>query len=192
MGQIVENNKFLIAFVGMPGSGKTEATAYLHKKGIPFVRFGDVTDAGLRSKGLPLTPEHERDFRENIRKELGMAAYAIESESRIRNALENHAVVAVDGLYSWGEYVYLKEKFPQLILIHVYARPTVRYERLAHRSVRPIPKGASRLRDIAELEKLDKGGPIAIADYVIENDDDTLGHLHQKIDAVLGELGVRV
>jgi dephospho-CoA kinase len=36
--------KIILAFVGMPGAGKTEASAYLKKKGIPILRFGDLTD----------------------------------------------------------------------------------------------------------------------------------------------------
>ena len=186
------NNSFLIAFVGMPGSGKTEATAYIHAKGVPFVRFGDVTDEALKAKGLEMTPENEREFREGIRKELGMAAYAIKSEERISKELQTHAVVALDGLYSWGEYRYLKEKFPQLVLIHVYAMPSVRYNRLAIRRIRPIPLEKSRERDIAEIEHLDKGGPIAIADYIIENNDDSLDHLHEKVEQVLKTIGITI
>lgn len=181
----MENKKLLIAFVGMPGSGKTEAAAYLYKKGIPFIRFGDVTDEGLKAQGLSMTPEHERSFRENIRKELGMAAYAIRCEERIKKELDTHDTVALDGLYSWGEYLYLKEKFPSLCLIHVYAEPEIRYNRLAIRAIRPIPKETSRQRDLAEIEKLDKGGPIAIADYMVENDTDHLEHLYAKIDTLL-------
>lgn len=186
------NNSFLIAFVGMPGSGKTEATAYIHAKGVPFVRFGDVTDEALKAKGLTLTPDNERDFREGIRKELGMAAYAIKSEEKIATALASHSVVALDGLYSWGEYIYLKEKFPQLLLIHVYATPPVRYNRLAIRPIRPIPLEKSRERDMAEIEHLDKGGPIAVADYLIENNDDNLDHLHEKVDTLFAQIGIRI
>jgi len=186
----VGNKKHLIAFVGMPGSGKTEATAHLDTKGIPFIRFGDVTDAGLAAKGLPLTPENERDFREHIREELGMAAYAIRSEVRIQSLLKTHETVALDGLYSWGEYQYLKEKFPELILIHVYAEPEIRYKRLAKRPIRPVSVEKSRSRDIAEIEKLDKGGPIAIADYIIENDDDRLETLYTKIDTLMQRVGI--
>lgn len=176
----------------MPGSGKTEATAYLHKKGIPFVRFGDVTDEGLQGQGLPLTSEHERVFRENLRKELGMAAYAIQSTPKIAKFLETSDVLSLDGLYSWGEYKYLKEKFPGVTLIHIYAEPPIRYVRLAKRTIRPVPLTESRNRDIAEIEKLDKGGPIAIADYMIENNDDGMEHLYTQIDRVLETMGVKL
>jgi dephospho-CoA kinase len=192
LGNKVEKNKLLIAFVGMPGSGKTEATAYLHQKGIPCIRFGDITDEGLKAQNLPVTPENEREFREVIRRELGMAAYAIKSEEKIEEMLQEHDTLALDGLYSWGEYIYLKENFPQLTLVHVYAKPPIRYSRLAKRPIRPVPLEKSRNRDISEIEKLDKGGPIAIADHMIENNDDDLAILYGKIDILLQEIGVKV
>lgn len=181
----MENNNLLIAFVGMPGSGKTEATLYLQKKEIPFVRFGDITEEKLEEKNMPVTPENERIVREQLRKDFGMAAYALHAEPRIRKALEQHKTVVLDGLYSWGEYIYLKEKFTQLVLIHVYARPTIRYARLAKRPVRPLTNEEAKLRDRAEIEKLDKGGPIAIADYMIENNSDAITDLYNKLDNLL-------
>lgn len=180
----------IIAFVGMPGAGKSEATSYLTKKKIPYVRFGEITDEGVKELGLSLTPQNERMFREKIRKELGMAAYAIKSEPKIKKLLETHDVIAIDGLYSWEEYVYLKNRFSNLILIHIYAEPKKRYERLIYRLIRPVPKDKARERDIAELEKLNKGGPIAIADHMIENESENLADLHKKIDDLLVRLEV--
>jgi len=183
--------KKIIAIVGMPGAGKTESTEYFATKGIPFVRFGEITDEGVKKLGLPLTPENERIFREKLRKKMGMAAYAIKARPRIDGLLKNNDMIAIDGLYSWEEYTYLKAKFPDLILVHVYAEPKVRYERLSRRSVRPLPIEECYLRDVAELEKLNKGGPIAIADQIIENNSDDISDLHSKIDSLLLRLGLR-
>lgn len=182
------DNTLILAFVGMPGAGKSEAVAYLAQKNIPFVRFGDITDEGIQELGLSLTTSNERIVREKIREELGMGAYAIKSVPKIEKLLQEHKVIAIDGLYSWEEYIYLKEKFPGLILIHIYAKPINRYNRLAKRAIRPIPHDKSRERDIAEIEKLNKGGPIAIADYLIENESDNIKELYKKIDILLARL----
>lgn len=181
----MENNKTILAFVGMPGAGKSEAVSYLDKKGIPFVRFGEVTDEGLKEQGLPLTTDNERAYREKIRKELGMAAYAIRSKPKIEKLLSTHKVIAIDGLYSWEEYIFLKKLFPGLTLIHIYAIPSKRYERLSKREVRPVPLEKSYERDVSEVERLNKGGPIAIADYLIENNSDNLSLLYSRIDEFL-------
>lgn len=185
------SQKLILAFVGMPGAGKTKATAYLDKKGIPFVRFGELTDEGVREMGLPLNPGNEKIFREKIRRELGMGAYAIKAKSKIEDLLRNHDVIILDGLYSWEEYTYLKKEFHNLILINVYAEPVVRYKRLTERPVRPVPIADTRVRDIAELEKLNKGGPIAIADYLIENNSDDISDLYKKLDNLLSRLGIK-
>lgn len=185
-----KEKKLIIAIVGMPGCGKSEATAYLEKKGLPTVRFGKITDEGVALLGLPLTPENERIFRKKIRKEMGMAAYAINSKSKIDSLLDQNNIIVIDGLYSWEEYKYLKEKYQNLLLIHIYAEQNIRYKRLSDRAVRPVSIDESCQRDIAELEELNKGGPIAIADYMIENNSDNINDLYEKIDNLLKRLGI--
>lgn len=174
----------------MPGAGKTQAATYLVQKNIPFVRFGEVTDEGLRDLGLPYTPENERMYREKIRQELGMAAYAIRSKSKIENLLKENNVIAIDGLYSWEEYVFLKKEFPNLTLIHIFAEPKIRYQRLAARRIRPVSVEKGYDRDVTEIENLNKGGPIAIADFCIINNGDIFDNLYKQIDEVLFKLGV--
>ena len=174
----------IIAVVGMPGSGKSLACDYFAKKGYPVIRFGQITDEGLKQQNLPLTELNERRFRESLRKKLSMAAYAIKIEPQIRQALKTSPVVILDGLYSWEEYLYLQPKFPQLKLIAIYSRPEVRYQRLALRAVRRLTPEQARQRDIAEIESLHKAGPIAIADYLIDNNG-TIEQLHQQLDQLL-------
>ena len=79
--------KRIIAIVGMPGAGKTEAAEYLATYGIPFVRFGEITEEEVKKRGLKLTPENERIVREAIRKENGMGAFALKAEPKINPAL---------------------------------------------------------------------------------------------------------
>ncbi len=181
-------NKILIAFVGMPGSGKTEAVSYLKFLSIPFVRFGQFTEDKLKEMGQLVTPENEKQIREKLRLELGMEAYAVLGKPRIEALLTDNPIVAIDGLYSWEEYVFLKKAFPKLTLIYIFARPSVRYERLGKRKIRPFSEEEARLRDVSEIENLNKGGPIAMADFVIDNSEDDLVYLHQQIDLVLEKL----
>lgn len=187
---MLHSKKLILAIVGMPGAGKSEAAIYLKSKGFPFVRFGEITDEGVKALGLSLIPENERMVREKLRQELGMAAYAIKSKPKIDKLLEENDVIVVDGLYSWEEYTYLKKKYPNFILIHIYSEPQIRYKRLSQRPIRPVSHKESRQRDIAELEMLNKGGPIAIADYLIENNSDDINELYQKVDNLLKHLGI--
>ncbi len=175
------NAKKVIAIVGMAGAGKSEASQYLATKGFPVLRFGDETDRGVKAQGLPLNEANERKYREALRQELGMAAYAVKIEPRIREALKTSDTVILDGLYSWEEYLFLMPKFPELKLVAIYARPEIRYARLNERAVRPLTPEMARKRDIAEIEKIHKAGPIAIADDLVDNNGD-LDALHKQLE----------
>ena len=160
----------LVAIVGLPGSGKSVAAEFFRSQGYTVLRFGDQTDVGLKENNLPLTEENERRYRENIRKELGMAAMAIKIEPRIRGALKKSRLIVLDGMRSFEEYLYLKEKFPSLSVLCIYASPAVRGKRLTARKIRPLTEEEAHDRDIAEITKLNSGGPIALSDYLIINE----------------------
>lgn len=160
----------VIAIVGMAGAGKTKAANFFNDKRFEIFRFGSVIDDGLKEERLEWTPENNTYYREKIRKELGMAAVAIKMLPKIKRAIEENKNVVLDGLYSWEEYVYLKKEIPSLFLLCIYASPKIRYERLSVRKERSFTAEESRERDISELENLNKGGPIAIADHLIKNE----------------------
>ena len=95
--------------VGMAGAGKTAASQMFEQHGYTRIRFGDVTDDEVKRRGLPLSEANERAVREALRVELGMAAYAKLNLPRIDKAIEKGPVV-IDGMYSWEEYIFLKDR----------------------------------------------------------------------------------
>lgn len=160
----------IIAIVGMCGSGKSVASDYLVEKGYKKVYFGGVTMEKLKENNMEITPENEKYMREKLRSELGMAAYAKILLPRIIEYAKDFDVV-LDGLYSWDEYVVLKEKLgDKLKMIAIIATRSLRYSRLNVRDFRPLTNEEAESRDISEIENLAKGGPIAMADYFILND----------------------
>jgi len=162
----------IIAIVGMPGAGKSVAAEFFHSKNISILRFGDQTDIGLKEYHLEKNEKNERWYREKLRNEFGMAAMAVKIHPRIEEQKKTHDTIVLDGLYSWEEYLYLHEKYPTLRLLCIYASPKIRQERLQIRAVRPLTSQEAKSRDIAEIQNLNKGGPIAIADYLIKNEGD--------------------
>jgi len=177
--------KQIIAIVGMPGAGKSEAAEFFKEKGMPVLRFGSVIEDGIKEEGLQRTAETEKYIREKIRKKLGMAAVAIKMLPKIEEAVNSESkTIILDGLYSWEEYVFLQEKLKELLILCIFARPSVRYARLAERPVRSFTPEEARKRDINELEKTNKGGPIALADYLIINED-TKENFHNELDSYL-------
>ncbi len=160
----------IIAIVGMAGAGKSEAARIFEKKGFSRIRFGDITDEELKKQGMEINEANERKMREALRQRYGMAAYAVLNLSRIDAAVKAGLVV-IDGLYSWEEYISLKDYYrDKFLVVAVWASPEVRYARLATRQVRPLNEEEAFSRDDAEIVKLNKGGPIAMADYTILNE----------------------
>ena len=179
--------KKVVAIVGMAGSGKSEVARVFENNGFARIRFGDITDQEIKRRGLELNEENERYVRQEMRKEHGMAAYAILNLPIINKALLSTSVV-VDGLYSWEEYTLLKSRFEDdLYLVAVSASPKTRYQRLAGRKVRPLTHEQAAGRDSAEIEKTNKGGPIAMADFTIINES-SLEELYGHTEKVVAEL----
>ncbi|MFO8101185.1 MAG: AAA family ATPase [Dehalococcoidia bacterium] len=177
----------VVAIVGMNGSGKSEVTRIFEQKGYARIRFGDITDEEIRKRGLELNEANERRIREELRKG-DMAAYAELNRPKIELALKDSKVV-IDGLYSWDEYKILKQHYGNdLIVIAVYASPKTRQQRLPHREVRPLNPEDSSARDYNEIEHLQKGGPIAIADYTLINEHISIEELRSKTEQLITDL----
>jgi dephospho-CoA kinase len=160
----------VVAIVGMAGAGKSEVARLFEKAGFTRIRFGDVTDDELKKRGQALNEENERRVRELLREEQGMAVYAKLNLPRIEAALASSDVV-IDGLYSWEEYIFLKEHYgDSLCLVAIWSSPQTRYARLDGRRTRSLTLDEAAGRDRVEIENLHKGGPIAVADYLIVNE----------------------
>ena len=174
----------LLVIVGMPGAGKSVVVEHLHSKGWTVVHFGGITMRELEKRGLAVNESNERAVREELRRTYGMAAFAKLSIDDVRNGLAKGPTV-IDGLYSWSEYKFIRnELFRRLCVIAVFTSKHIRYERLLHREVRPLSYEEAEVRDFAEIENLEKGGPIAMADFTLPNDG-SLKTLYSSVDKLL-------
>ena len=162
--------KMVLALTGMPGAGKTEAARYLSQLGYPVLRLGTVTDQGLDALHLPHTEDNERRFRQNVRHQHGMAAYAIQIYPQLEKALINHTFVILDGVRSWEEYLFLKRKIRYLSSLAILSTASIRHRRLSHRNKRKLTLPQARKRDMEELTKLHACPTIVLSDFFIIND----------------------
>ena len=97
--------------------------------------------------------------------------------------------IIADGIYSWDEYKAMKQEFhSELDVVAIITPKHLRYHRLLTRSERPQTEAISIERDHKEIETIDKGGPIAMADYFVINDGDK-EKLHRDIDAIVSDIG---
>ncbi|UCG10914.1 MAG: AAA family ATPase [Dehalococcoidia bacterium] len=177
----------VISIVGMAGAGKTEVASVFEKHGFKRIRFGDITDEEIKKRGLTLNEASECLVREQLRQEQGMDAYAKLNLARIDEALK-YADVAIDGLYSWEEYIFLKEYYgPNFYVVAVWSTPETRYARLTGRQNRSLTLEEAISRDREEIEEIKKGGPIAMADFTIINES-SLQELRKQTEKVIAGL----
>lgn len=184
-------NVQIVAFVGLSGTGKSTAVDYLTEKEIPKVYFGGIFYEAMKEAGLtPGDWEKENVFRKEIREREGNDFIVKRVITQIKNlaAAGQHRIIA-DGLYSWTEYKALKHEFPgELTVIAIIAPKHLRNHRLANRPERPLTAQEVNERDWHEIEDIEKGGPIAIADYHVVNDKDP-ENLYSQVDDILEEIG---
>lgn len=165
----------VIAVVGMTGSGKGTLVDYLTETlHAPKVYFGGMVYEEVEKRGLDIVSD-ERMVREDMRAKEGPAVLAKRAAARAQELLASgEKIVILDGVYSWSEDKYLREVFgDEYVAIAVVGSKALRYQRVvarkdAHRqyTLKQVAK-----RDTQEIEGIEKGGPIAYADYYILNDD---------------------
>lgn len=182
----------LVCITGLTGSGKSIASDYFVEKGFQFLRFGQIVLDEVKKRNLEPIEVNERPIREEFRKKHGMAAIAILNLPKFKELLKKGDTLG-DGLYSFEEYKILKKEFGEnFVTIAVYASPQLRYDRLTIRKLvsndknlrnRPATREAAESRDFAEIENLNKGGTIAMADYTIINTKD-IKYFNSQLDEI--------
>lgn len=180
----------ILVLVGMPGAGKSTCVDYLTAQGIPSVYFGGVVVDETQARFGKVTEALEKQVREELRAKEGKGAVAKRIIIKIDDLIaKGHSKIVADGLYSWSEYKIFKERWgASAVIIAVSAPRQIRHQRLANRPIRPLTEEEVTAREYAEIENLEKGGPIANADYTLVNAGTPDGLLKQ-LQAVLAEIG---
>ena len=185
------DNVKILAIVGMSGSGKSVAVDHLTSKGYPKVYFGGMIYKEMEKRGIARTEdgESEKEFREMIRATEGKDWVVRQVIEEIKDLIDaGQKRIILDGVYSWTEYKTLKHEFPKnLTFLAIVVDKKLRYKRVSNRPGRSFDSAAIRERDRSEIENLEKGGPIAAADYYIINNG-AIDEMADGIDKVLKEI----
>lgn len=184
-------SSIIIAFVGMPGSGKDTCTDYVaNKYNAPVIHFGNIMYEEVARRGLDIVT-HEKEVREDMRAKDGPAVIAKQVAIKAHKYIsEGKNRIILNGLYSWSEYKFLEQEFgDKFVCVAITAPRKLRYERIVNRKDAHRPYTLEQVidREVAEIEYLEKGGPIARADYTLVNDS-SQEILFDQIDKVLKEI----
>lgn len=176
-------DKRIIALVGLPGVGKTDASNFFKSKGIPVISFGEIINEYIENHHLPHIEKTHKKIRLELRAKYGMAALAVMNKEKIEKTLKQNMVVVIDGLRSWQEYLYMKKTFPKvkIYLLAVYADKHLRWGRLLKRVHRNKLYGEER--DLDELIGINMAPTVAYADYLVKNNF-SVEDFHDKLEEV--------
>ncbi len=177
----------ILAIVGLPGAGKTEAAEYLKTMDIPLVSFSDIVNKKIDKMNLPHTLEVHHNVRQELRAEYGFEAMAVLSKKKIEMGLKKNRMLIIEGMRSWEEYEYTKKTFPKarIFIIAIHADKYKRYERISARASRSNLRG--EMRDIDELISTHMGPTIAFADFVVKNNF-SKEEFYNKLDEVYRDI----
>ncbi|MEZ5334263.1 MAG: AAA family ATPase [Methanolobus sp.] len=170
----------ILAFVGMPASGKSEAASVLRRKGITVINMGDVIREEVVRRGLEPTDANTGGVGTDLREKEGRDAVAKRCIPKIKAT--NEDFIGIDGVRSVPEVERFKEAFgDDFTLVSVDSPLEIRFERVLAR------KRSDDMKDVSELKVRDErelgwgmGEAMEVADMVIENNS-TLEEFREKI-----------
>jgi dephospho-CoA kinase len=170
---MIENKDILIlAVVGMPASGKSEAIEKLKKEfNFYHLYYGDITFDEINRMGIEINESNERIVREKFRQSGDMGIYSKYMIPKIEKAIEEgHTKIILESMYNIWEYEIIKEHFPESFkVLSVHSDSKIRLERIKKRKHRALNEEEFYSRQISEAKNLGKGSVIAIADFHIVN-----------------------
>lgn len=169
---MIQTQNKILAIVGLAGSGKTEAVKIAKNSGrFPtHIYFPEIVFEKLKKRNMPISEANERMIREELRKEHGMAVMAKLNLEKIKKGIKIGNVL-IESMYSMEEYELLKKEFGDIFyVLAVYTPQKTRMERLTNRPERPLSKEEVESRDISQINNLHQAGPIALADFTVQNE----------------------
>ncbi|MDD3247545.1 MAG: dephospho-CoA kinase [Methanosarcina sp.] len=175
----------IIAFVGMPASGKSEASRIAAEMGIPVIIMGDVIRKEVLKRGLEPNDSNTGMVATDLRKCEGMDAVSRRCISQIRET--GSELVVVDGVRGIAEVECFRQEFGKgFILISMYAPIEIRFSRVQKRGRSDDMNSIEGLRQRDERElSWGMGEAIEASNVEIENKS-TLEAFRKDVVEVLG------
>ena len=162
----------IIAFTGMPCSGKSEAVEIAKDMNFSVIRMGDMVWNEVKSRKLPLDEKNVGFVADKMRKDLGMDIWAKKTLEQI-STYEKEKCIVIDGIRNIEEIEIFKKRLGKdFIIIAVTATNEIRQNRFLNRG---REDDSSDIKDFKARDKRELswglGNVIASADIIIPNED---------------------
>jgi dephospho-CoA kinase len=105
----MDDSMKIIAFTGMPASGKSEAVQLAKDKGIPVIRMGDLVWEETKRQGKLLNDKNVGSVATSMRKKQGMDIWARRTVEKIQS-LKTSSLLVIDGVRNREEIEYFKKE----------------------------------------------------------------------------------
>ncbi|MCX6665377.1 MAG: AAA family ATPase [Euryarchaeota archaeon] len=179
----------IIAFTGMPCSGKSEAVTIAKELKIPVVRMGDAVWEETKQRGLELTDKNVGKIANELRETNGKDIWARRTVEKIHVSLSSVECVIIDGIRNVEEIDTFKTMLGHnFILIAIEASDEVRQKRVLQRK---RTDDSSSLKDIRARDQRELGWGLgkvfAVADIIVPNDG-RVEDFHNKIKQILKDV----
>ena len=178
----------VLAFAGMPFSGKTEAVKIAKKMNIPVIRIGDLIWEEVKNRELELSDKNVGTIANQMREEHGKDIWARRTLEKIKSIGEINSIV-IDGIRNIEEIDFFKRNLRgKFTVIAIETSDNIRQKRALIRNREDDSKDLQKIidRDKRELG-WGLGTIIASADTVILNEGN-IEYFRRKIREILERL----
>jgi dephospho-CoA kinase len=162
----------IIAFAGMPCSGKSEAVDIAGEMNIPVIRMGDMVWEEVKNRGLTLDEKNVGAIADQMRRDFGMDIWARRTLNIISQRKKSKQII-IDGVRNIEEIDTFKKKLGKdFIIIAVTASDKTRQKRFSKRGREDDSLNVQDLKDRDKRElKWGLGTVIASADIIVPNEE---------------------
>lgn len=155
----------MIVVTGMPGAGKEEFLSAGMDEGVPYIRMGDVVRECYAASEAERNGLSVGQFAGREREIHGADIWA----KRVMERIDSDLCI-IDGCRSMDEINTFKNLGGNIVIVGIYASPSVRFDRIVKRQRSDAPA------DINEFDERDNrelswgvGNVLALADYMVDN-----------------------
>jgi len=161
----------IIAFTGMPSSGKTEAVKIAKNMNFSVVRMGDMVWDEVNKQGLKLSNKNVGTIANQMREKHGQDIWALKTINKIKSMGKIESII-IDGIRNIEEIdAFKRELGKNLVVVAVETSDKTRQKRALKRGRKDDSKDIKKVKERDQRELgWGLGSVIASADIVVSNE----------------------